>query len=276
MHHRAPPGNLDSALAIAAEGLVVTRATGNRTFEACILTAVGLAQNLQGDRELATKTLNDALALQRAAGHPWSIAWTLENFALVLRARGMFPEAIRMVLEGAEIYRSYGDGWWLAEAITRLISLLPGQVDPAIAARAAGAAEVLRTAAGAGIPARDAEPHDRAVAKIREQLGDERYANAHAEGSALAPEEAFAFFTSLSLAPVDPAPASRSELPSGLSKREVEVLRLVASGFSNAEVAERLFLSPRTVGAHLQRIYGKIDVSTRATATKFAVDHGLL
>jgi DNA-binding NarL/FixJ family response regulator len=70
-------------------------------------------------------------------------------------------------------------------------------------------------------------------------------------------------------------PAGQS-LPHGLSAREVEVLRLVATGMTNAEVADQLFLSPRTVHAHLHRIFGKIGVSSRAAATRFAMEHGLV
>jgi DNA-binding CsgD family transcriptional regulator len=68
-----------------------------------------------------------------------------------------------------------------------------------------------------------------------------------------------------------PAPA----YPAGLSAREAEVLRLVAQGLANAEVGERLFLSPRTVQQHLRSIYNKLDVENRAAATRFAVEHGL-
>ena len=53
------------------------------------------------------------------------------------------------------------------------------------------------------------------------------------------------------------------------------MLRLVAAGLSNAEVAERLSLSPRTVNAHLTTIYGKLGVTTRGAATRFALDHDL-
>ncbi len=62
----------------------------------------------------------------------------------------------------------------------------------------------------------------------------------------------------------------------GLSEREVEVLRWVATGMSNAQVAERLYLSPRTVEAHLHRIYRKLDVPSRAAAVHFAVARGLV
>jgi DNA-binding CsgD family transcriptional regulator/tetratricopeptide (TPR) repeat protein len=61
----------------------------------------------------------------------------------------------------------------------------------------------------------------------------------------------------------------------GLTPRELDVLRLIAQGLTDAEVAERLFLSPRTVGSHLTSIYGKLDVSSRSAATRIAVEHGL-
>ncbi len=61
----------------------------------------------------------------------------------------------------------------------------------------------------------------------------------------------------------------------GLSMREVEVLRLVAAGLTDAQVAERLFLSPRTVGQHLRSVYNKLGVDNRAAATRFAVERGL-
>jgi DNA-binding CsgD family transcriptional regulator len=61
----------------------------------------------------------------------------------------------------------------------------------------------------------------------------------------------------------------------GLTPRELDVLRLIAQGLTDAEVAERLFLSPRTVGSHLTSIYGKLDVSSRSAATRIAVERGL-
>jgi DNA-binding NarL/FixJ family response regulator len=60
-----------------------------------------------------------------------------------------------------------------------------------------------------------------------------------------------------------------------LSVRELEVLRLVAEALTDAQVAERLSLSPRTVGQHLRSIYNKLGVNSRAAATRFAFEHGL-
>jgi len=64
--------------------------------------------------------------------------------------------------------------------------------------------------------------------------------------------------------------------PAGLTTREVEVLRLLAAGNTNKDIAQRLYLSPRTVGHHVQHIYRKLGVSTRAGATLFGMQHDLL
>ena len=66
------------------------------------------------------------------------------------------------------------------------------------------------------------------------------------------------------------------EAPGGLSARELEVLRLLVRGLSNRQVAEQLFISPKTVGHHVQHIYDKVGVSTRVGATLYAMRHGLV
>ena len=68
----------------------------------------------------------------------------------------------------------------------------------------------------------------------------------------------------------------RPRQPAGLSEREVEVLQLVARGYSTREVARRLVISPKTADHHVQHIYTKLGVSTRAAATLFAMQHDLL
>jgi DNA-binding CsgD family transcriptional regulator len=71
----------------------------------------------------------------------------------------------------------------------------------------------------------------------------------------------------------DPTPRAREERPGGLSRRELEVLRLLAGGRTSAEIATELFVSTRTAEHHIQNIYTKIGVSNRATATRWAVTH---
>ena len=69
---------------------------------------------------------------------------------------------------------------------------------------------------------------------------------------------------------------ARREWPAGLTAREVEVLRLLARGCQNKEIARRLVVTPKTVSTHLEHIYAKLDVSSRAGATLFATQHSLV
>jgi HD-GYP domain-containing protein (c-di-GMP phosphodiesterase class II) len=68
----------------------------------------------------------------------------------------------------------------------------------------------------------------------------------------------------------------RRARPAGLTEREVEVLRLLARGMSNKEIAAQLGISPKTAGAHLEHIYAKLGVNNRALAGLFAAKHGLI
>jgi DNA-binding CsgD family transcriptional regulator len=71
-------------------------------------------------------------------------------------------------------------------------------------------------------------------------------------------------------------PVDSATLPGGLTPREIQVLRLVATGMSDVQVAAKLVVSPRTVSTHLQSIYNKIGVNSRAAAARFAHEHNLV
>jgi DNA-binding NarL/FixJ family response regulator len=75
--------------------------------------------------------------------------------------------------------------------------------------------------------------------------------------------------------PGEPASAPRSELPDELTPREVEVLKLIAAGLSNREIADALVLSSATVKTHVNRIFHKTGARDRAQAVRYAYQHGL-
>jgi DNA-binding CsgD family transcriptional regulator len=90
------------------------------------------------------------------------------------------------------------------------------------------------------------------------------------EGRALDPDEA------LELIPdVDSIGTLREMRPGGLSPREVDVLRLLAQGHTDREIASLLFISPRTVQNHIQNVFGKVHVSSRSGATRWAIQKGI-
>ena len=71
-------------------------------------------------------------------------------------------------------------------------------------------------------------------------------------------------------------PAKSPTHPAGLTAREVEVLRLLATGLTDAQIAEQLVLSLHTVHAHLRTIYSKLGVTSRSAATRYAFEHQLV
>ena len=113
----------------------------------------------------------------------------------------------------------------------------------------------------------------RAGVPLERHADDPALARAWDEGAAMTPEEAVAYALEAPL-PIT-AQTQAVSRPGGLTAREVEVLWLVAEGLTDGEVAERLYLSRRTVGTHLASIYHKVGVSSRTAATRFAIEHGL-
>jgi DNA-binding CsgD family transcriptional regulator len=139
----------------------------------------------------------------------------------------------------------------------------------------AGALAQLRTAADlwAGLGA------SYEVARCRVLIGRADQLLGDVESARTELAEAGRLFSELGAAPAA-AEVSRlmqpAATPGGLTAREVEVLRLVASGRSNTEIATELFLSEKTVARHLSNIFGKIDVSSRTAAAAFAFEHRLV
>ncbi len=109
-------------------------------------------------------------------------------------------------------------------------------------------------------------------------MGADGAATAMAEGRALSPQEAVTEALAVSGEPFEPsAVAAEDRLAMhGLTIRELEVLRLLAQGQSNRDIGESLYISPATAARHVANIYAKLNVDSRAAATAFAHQHGLV
>jgi DNA-binding NarL/FixJ family response regulator len=113
----------------------------------------------------------------------------------------------------------------------------------------------------------------RVTAEVQALVGVEDFAQAFAASKRLTADEVLLRYQR---DPFTAAQASGEPAPSLLTSREVEVLRLVASGLTDAQVAEKLVVSVRTINAHLQSIYGKLDVQSRTAAVREASARNLL
>jgi ATP/maltotriose-dependent transcriptional regulator MalT len=116
-------------------------------------------------------------------------------------------------------------------------------------------------------------PYD--VARVRVLIGRACRALGDAESAALELDAARRVFKELGAAPDLGALDARPKTSSGLSAREMEVLRLVAAGRSNRAIAEKLVISEKTVARHVSNIFTKLGLSSRSAATAYAYEHGL-
>lgn len=266
---------------LAATNVAAARDLGDDGAIGGALVVAGIAALHDGDATRADALLAAALTSYRVAGYARGISWAIVERAEVMVATGCPTEAAALIGESFEICRDADDAWGLFEAFVRLATLAGMRGRTEAAARLFGAGEGLRAVLGV-IPFGGLAAYECAVAGVRGALGDRSFVAAWEAGRALPRGEAIAEALDLAdrlarKAPaLTPNPGSPRNYPAGLSAREVEVLRLVAQGLTNAQVAERLYLSPRTIDTHMQRIYGKLDVPNRGAAIRFAAEHSLL
>ncbi len=269
--------DLDGVEARYEEALALFREVRDPWWVPFTVSSLGRAARKRSDHGRARALHEEALTLWRGQGNAWGVAWATTALAEVAADEGNAGRAATLFREGVRLHAELGELSGVYYCLLGLgqLAVYGGQAKEAT--RLLGAAEALREARGLALQADHREPHDRCVAAARFALGDEAFAAAWAAGRALSIDQASAEVSAVVAAlgtdpkPSRPAPA----YPAGLSEREVEVLRLVAAGLTNPLVAERLFLSPRTVDAHLRHIYHKLDISTRAEAIRFALAHGL-
>src|SRR2546421_594908 len=150
------------------------------------------------------------------------------------------------------------------------------------AAQLWGAAEALREEMAFPLLPADRAGYERAVTAAQAQLGVQAFTAAWAQGRNMTMEQVLAAQGPVTIPEessgmLRPTTAKTPPTyPAGLTTREVEVLRLVAQGLTDAQVAAQLVVSPRTVNFHLTSIYAKIGVSSRSAATRYAVEHHLI
>jgi DNA-binding NarL/FixJ family response regulator len=177
--------------------------------------------------------------------------------------------------EGLHLSQKLGDQLFSAYCLLGLAGAEALGGRPASAARLWGAVEALQEGTGIAVATlasvRTVYDYEGRLAVARSQLDEISWEAAWAEGRAMTLDEA----TEYALKTEEPAP-SPTEDKSGLSERELEVLRLVAEGLTNPQVADRLYVSPRTVGFHLRSIYRKLGVPSRTAAAKAALEQGLI
>jgi DNA-binding CsgD family transcriptional regulator len=295
--HRAEILQLDGSW---PDALAEARRAGNRFVEARN-PAAGLARYRQGELlRLQGEFVAAESAYKEASGFGWEPQPGLAQLRLAQGRTEAAAAAIRLAeaatslpLERArllpafiEIMLAVGETEAARGACIELEELAQGFDSAMLAALAAHAQGAVHFAEGdaqaAVVALRSARetwhsleaPYE--IARTRVLVGDACRALGDEEAAALELEAARDIFERLGAKPDLARLGARAGETHGLSRRELEVLRLVASGKSNREIASTLVISEHTVARHVQNIFGKLGLSSRAGATAFAFEHDLV
>lgn len=302
-------GKTSEAEEYSAESLAVFEALGDRRGKAFALHNLGVFARHTGDYATARTLIDSSLGLRRANDDAWGVAASLSALAVVARLRARFDEARRLLVEAVLSSAHAGGVPMLLDTIVEVATLLLARGQPGPASRLlAPIRDSISLQRETG----------EKLAKVMEAAMEELHVNgSQARTSAPAPEEwAGILVTALTgsggkgdprlteeqanscfrlifppvpdvarrvagrslrsaLVEVDDRGRHRDEL----SRREAEVLRMVATGRTNQEIADDLQLSIRTVERHISTIYEKLGLhgkTARAAATAYAFSTGLM
>ncbi len=270
-------GNLEKVIELLEEGLAIFLQLGDEWKVATNRLYLADAKHRIGEYEQADGLFRECLAFFQEIGDQWGISFALGGVGDLTRLRGDYEEALILFRESVEINVEMGDILAIAYLYEGIATTYIEQKRFQPAVRLWGFVGSLRDSIHSLLPLAYQEYYAAYLETARSALGEDAYETALQEGGAFTLEQA----TALAL---QPTPGETETSPSttpdpaekfGLTGREVEVLRLVASGLTDAQVGEQLFISPRTVSKHLQSIYGKIQVNSRSAATRFALEHDL-
>ena len=254
------------------EGLALARELSDKGSLASANALHGQIAFNRGDIATSRSLLEESVRLSREVGSRHSTAESLSLLARAVSVHGDHTAASALYEESLAIGRDLNNAWLIVPCLDGLASLAARQDEFVRAARLWGAAEVLRELVGMHIAPIERADYEQRVAAARAKLGAESFASSWAQGRTMTSEQALTMQGSLSTTIVI---TPSSPYPAGLTTREVGVLRLVAQGLTNAEIAQELGLSGKTIAHHLTHIFNKTTSENRAAAAAFAIRHGL-
>jgi ATP/maltotriose-dependent transcriptional regulator MalT len=280
--------------AYVQESLLPAEELKDKYLIAIALNNLGYIQALQGDLIQATGYAQQSLAVIREVGDKMFTTNVLDTLGHLATLQGQLEQASAYYREGLFLAQEIGNATRVGRSLNGLAEVAAAEGQPMRAAQLLGAAEARFDVKGA-LSAVEFANYERLVEKVRTQLGEKVFTATWAAGRTLTAEQVLAApakspiivdmrAAEPSVTPLLTAPASppqskaprRAKYPVGLTAREVEVLEHLAQGLTDVEIADRLVISERTVGKHLENIFQKIGVKTRGAAIRFAMENGLV
>jgi DNA-binding CsgD family transcriptional regulator len=266
----------DLANACLADAYGRLRDLGELPYALGALFLLGWVATLQGVHKTAESRFAQALALAQSAGFQNETAWGFEASGNSAREQGDYSRAASLVGNALSIVQDGSDLGSLANCFKTLGAVAAATGNGEQGTRLFGAAEALRDRMGIGLqPEAENIRLEEAYAPARAKLSDEDFAAAWSTGRMLpldqATAEAFDVVRRFSSVETD-----GDKSTTRLTRRELDVLRLIVEGLSDKEIAETLGISRRTASKHVETILSKLDVPSRTAAATYATRHGLV
>jgi non-specific serine/threonine protein kinase len=272
-------GDCNRAELLYHDALKQLRAEGDRYFVAEALLGVANVAIDHGDFQVAAAAYDESLQISRQLGSRSCAAMAQFGLGFLARGRGDPVAAQRLFQESLVVWGEIDDPASIAVCLEALAGTICGLGAPRRAARLLGAAEALREKIGYPIPQGALPAYQQTVAGIQSSLSMIQFVTSWVEGRTLSVAEAVALAGEELPLPNGQSTAERPRrrtTPCGLTTREIEVLRLLARGYTDREIADSLFISRRTASDHVGHILRKLNARSRADAAAFAVRHDLV
>jgi DNA-binding NarL/FixJ family response regulator len=265
-------GQLEQATDLLTAALESFRALGDAVAVAYALKNLGLAAQATGDRMRATRLTEEAVALARQGGSEWELASAVSCLAGLALGDGHWERTAALAEEALQLFHTHADRLTVADVLPRLAAVALHQGQPEEATRLLAATDTIRTGLGVPAAATDRAANQAALTAAQLALGEDAFAQAWKAGGASPLNEIITEALRVAQArSLDPAQGGVDARGGGtLTRRERDVLRLLAAGRADREIAAALFIGQGTVRSHLTSIYGKLEVSSRTAAVAAA------
>lgn len=272
-------GDLPQAAALYEEGLEHVRAIGDKDAIASLLGGLGRISFYRGYLAAAEAYCVESLEIYRAIGSVHGPATVLGYLGRTLLALGDLDQARDVLREGLVLSHRVGKTWHVVATLAGIAGEATAREEWERAARLFGAVEGLAEASSVAIHPVDQAVNASYLGAIQAHLGQSVFASAYDAGKSLSVEQIVVEVLENRDATKprsDGAVSDQPVLTIGLTEREIDVLRLLAEGLSDREIAGKLSLSPRTVGGYVTKLLTKLNLDSRTAAAVYAIRHNLV